>query len=246
MDKLELDMPREGGPLYLQLRDQIRSALEQGIWKPGDLLPTEAQLSERFQVSPGTVKQSILALVQDGFLVRRSGKGTFVKRLDLEKSLARFFRFRDGVFLTDLGPEIQVLDLRVLNCPSKEIATKLQIPVGGKVLYLQRAMLQSKTPICLYRSYLPYQRVKGLERIKLDAGTLYDILEHEFGIHVVRAEEFLQASAARAGDARFLGVRKGTPVIFIERTAYSYQDAVVEFREIVGRGDKFRYQIELR
>jgi GntR family transcriptional regulator len=239
-------VPRSAAPLYLQVRDQIRTSIEEGVWKPGDLLPTEIELSERFEVSPGTVKQAILALVQDGLLTRRSGKGTFVKRLDVGKSLARFFRFHDSASLAHLGPEVRLLDKRVMKCPSPEIAKKLGISRAAKVLYLRRAMFQDKKPICLYKSYLPYEQVKELDGKNLDGRTVYEFLEQELGIFAVRAEEFLTAAAAKVDDARFLGVRKGAPVICIERTVYSYEDKVIEFRKIIGRGDKFQYEIEVR
>ena len=126
------------------------------------------------------------------------------------------------------------------------LAKKLGISRAAKVLYLRRAMYQDKKPICLYKSYLPYELVNELEGKTLDGLTVYEFLEQELGLFAVRAEEFLTAAAAKVDDGRFLGVQKGAPVIYIERTVYSYDDKVIEFREIIGRGDKFQYEIEVR
>ena len=72
------ERPTVFAPLYRQIRQLIVSALDQGEWKPGELIPSEMDLAVRFQVSQGTVRKAIDELAAENLLVRRQGKGTFV------------------------------------------------------------------------------------------------------------------------------------------------------------------------
>src|SRR6478735_3696897 len=84
------------GPLYQKVRSQLKEMINAGVWKPGDMLPTESELGEQFGVSAGTVKQAMLSLAREGLIIRQAGKGTFVARMSGRRSFARFFRFRDA------------------------------------------------------------------------------------------------------------------------------------------------------
>ena len=241
-----LDIKSYGVPLYRQIREQLSADLRNGVWKLGDLLPSELELGERFGVSVGTVKQAILALVREGMLTRQPGKGTFVTQIDRDQSLARFFRFRESVSGNELHPQIRVIDVTIHPCSDEIIARKLGLKQGENILVVRRSMMQEDTPICLYTSYLPYALVKGLESADLSERTLYDILERERGIHIVRAEESLRAVSADSDSAKHLSLSEGVPLIVIERSAYTYKDVVVEWRKIAGRSDKFEYHLQLR
>lgn len=72
-------------PKYLQLKTQILSWITGGRFRPGDKLPSENELADQFGLSRQTVRQSIGALVQEGWLAREQGKGTFVSRLPAER-----------------------------------------------------------------------------------------------------------------------------------------------------------------
>lgn len=234
------------GPLYQQIRNLLEGELRKGMWKPGDLMPTEVELSKRFNVSVGTVKQAILSLAREGLVHRQSGKGTFVSSIDRGQSLSRFFRFRESESGKELHPEIQVIDFEVRPCAEELIARKLNITPNEDVLVLRRQMTQDGSPICLYTSYLPYSLIRGIENVELSGRALYDILEQDLGIYVVRAIESLRAVAADHESAAHLRIQEGAPLIVIERTAYTYQDVVIEWRKIAGRSDKFEYQYQLR
>jgi GntR family transcriptional regulator len=235
---------RDGVPLYVQLKNILSTQLHEGRWMPGDQLPTEPELSRQFGVSEGTVRQAVLALVKDGQLTRRSGKGTFVAKRKFEDSFARFFRFR-----TDAGDgslQIVVRTLSVQTSRDEEAANILRLRKGAELLRIHRSIGQRDSTICHYDSFLPYDRFKGLKREDFQGHALYDVLQSKYNIHIVRATEILHAGRADARDAEILGTKTGEPVISINRTAFTYRNLVVEFRRTVGRGDKFFYEAELK
>lgn len=239
------ELKQEGRPFYFQVKDAIESRLASGVWKPGEQLPTETELSKEFGVSEGTIRQAVIALVKEGRLTRRSGKGTFVARARFDRSFMRFFRFRGGDETRNHEYGLAVIDIKTSGADDLGITKTLDLRKGAKVLSIHRTITQDDTIVCYYVSHLSLSDFPGLSVKDLEDAALYDVLERKHGIHVVRALETLQARAADAEDASILKIRRGEPVIAIERVAYTYGDRAVEVRRTVGRSDKFRYQIQL-
>lgn len=236
----------EGRPLHLQVKMAISAGLTDGTWKPGEKLPTESELSRSFGVSEGTVRQAVIALVKEGRLTRRSGKGTFATRPNFERSFARFFRFRGSA--GDVEPEyrVRVLNISLNATPDPSVREGLALSASAKVMAIHRTIEQDGVTVVHYVSYLPQRRFGDLTREELENVALYDVMQSRHGIYVVRVVETLRAHAAQAEDAAILGVKRGAPVIAIERLAYTYGEDVVEVRRAVGRSDVFSYEIELR
>ena len=233
------------GPLYRWVYSELRSELARGAWKPGELLPTESELSDRFGVSPGTVKQAVLGLAREGLVIRRAGKGTFVSRLDGSRSFARFFQFRHGSSGEQLEPIIKVVEVgRRIDIPD-HARHHLGLRPGQEALRVRRLLVQERIPICIYDSFLVYRMVRGLEDVRLDVDRLYLAIEKKLDLHVVSVTEKLRADVANKGDAKLLEIPPGSPVIEIERVAYTHNNKVLEWRHTIGRSDHFVYTIQL-
>ena len=233
-----------GLPLYQAVKQQLRRDLEAGRWKPGAMLPTEADLARHFNVSIGTVRQAVLALVRQGLLTRRPGSGTFVARLDTSRGFGRFFRFSEELSGA-VVPSAVHLDTVVLKDGDPEIAARLGIAPRAPLYRIRRTLHAKGEPICIYISYLDKARFARLEKLDLDDQKLYAALENAYGVHVLKAEEVLHAGSPSEDEAGLLGISPTTPVMIVERTAYGDNGSVVEWRRTVGRSDKFHYRIEL-
>lgn len=245
LEKIRDAVTSEGAPLHLQVKAVISRGLTDGTWKPGEKLPTEGELSKTFKVSEGTVRQAVIALVKEGRLTRRSGKGTFASRPNFDRSFARFFRFRGGEPIAGADYAVELIKMGSGAAPVS-IAEKLGLTKSARVVAIHRAIKQGDVVVVHYVSYLSERKFGSLRRQDIENAALYDVLEGRFGTHIVRAVETLQARAARAQDVAILGIAREEPVIAIERLAYTYGDAIVEVRRAAGRSDNFRYEIELR
>lgn len=245
LEKIRDALASEGAPLHLQVKAAISRGLTDGTWKPGEKLPTEGELSKTFNVSEGTVRQAVIALVKEGRLTRRSGKGTFASRPNFDRSFARFFRFRGGEPIAGTDYAVELIKMGSQAAPAS-IAEKLGLAKSTRVVAIHRAIKQGDVVVVHYVSYLSERKFGSLRRQDLENAALYDVLEAKYGIHIVRAVETLRARAAHAQDSAILGVSREEPVIAIERLAYTYGDTVVEVRRAAGRSDNFRYEIELR
>lgn len=217
-------------PLYRQIKRLMLQALEKQEWRPGEMIPSEAELASRFQVSQGTVRKAIDEMAAENLLVRRQGKGTFVASHSDPRAFFRFLR------LVPLSGGVEPAHSRPLECwraqARPEAAHILGIQPGDPVIIVRRLLEFSGKPVVLDEIYLPGEIFAGLtlDVLKESNVSLYTLFEERFGVRMIRAEERLRAVAADRTTAELLGVREGSPLLSVERTSFTYGDRPVEWR----------------
>lgn len=232
-------------PLYQQIKSLILQSLQQGEWKPGEVIPSEFDLAARYKVSQGTVRKALDALTADGVLVRRQGKGTFVATHAEAQVQYRFLRL-----MPDASPreamQRRFLELKRLRAGA-DVARALDLKSGDGVLLLRRLLLSGGAPVVLDDIWLPARLFKGLtaERLEAYRGPMYGMFEAEFGVQMIRAEEQIRAIAAAEAEAAVLGVAPGAPLLQVERRSFTYADRPVELRRGLYRTDAHYYRNEL-
>src|SRR3954447_18185540 len=126
----ERAMRDERLPLYQRLSDEVAENIARHVWRPGDLIPTEAELANTHGIAIGTVRKAIDALVADGLVERQQGRGTFVRRPQFNSSLFRFFR-HDGA-----APRSRLLDREAMTTPPQHVASALHLRRGEPTVRL--------------------------------------------------------------------------------------------------------------
>jgi GntR family transcriptional regulator len=228
-------------PLYKQIKQLLVSSLEQGEWKPGELIPSEFELAARYHVSQGTVRKAIDELAAENLVLRRQGKGTFVATHQEARVQFRFLRI-----VPDEGEPVPAQS-RFLSCrrarADADIALLLGLRAGAAVIHVRRLLSFDDVPVVLDDLWLPAAIFKGLtaERLAAHHGPLYGLFESEFGTRMIRAEERLKALAADAQTAAALKVDVGAPVLLVDRVSYTYGDRAVEVRRGWCLTDRFHY-----
>ncbi|MGG2020015.1 HTH-type transcriptional repressor DasR [Pseudomonas fluorescens] len=233
-------------PLYQRLRDQLAEQIANNRWRPGEAIPTEAALSAEYQLSTGTVRKAIDALVSEGILERQQGRGTFIRRAQFQSSLFRFFRFQT-VSGERQVPESRILSIEPVAAPSA-VAQALGLPADAPVIRIVRVRLLDVKPVLAEEIWLPRQRFQALLEIDLsrEGPLLYPIYEEVCGQVVASAEETLTAESVNDVNARLLQVAVNSPVIVIERLARDYAGSPLEWRRSRGHAEHFRYSVDIR
>jgi len=233
-------------PLYQRLRDQLAQQIANNRWRPGEAIPTEAALSAEHQLSTGTVRKAVDALVAEGILERQQGRGTFVRRPQFHSSLFRFFRFQSAAGERQV-PESRILSIEPLSAPSA-VAQALGLPAQAAVIRIVRLRLLEDQPVLAEDIWLARARFQGLLDIDLSqqGPLLYPIYETVCGQVVAFAEETLTAEAVDEVHARLLHVPLGSPVVVIERRARDYAGTPLEWRRSRGHAEHFRYHVDIR
>ncbi|SFU76381.1 transcriptional regulator, GntR family [Paenacidovorax caeni] len=232
-------------PLYQQIKGLILQSLQAGEWKPGEAIPSEMELAARFRVSQGTVRKAIDELAADNLVVRRQGKGTFVATHAEQHVQYRFLRLLpDTGDASEEGPaQRSIIDCKRVRA-SADVARALQLRTGDAVLQARRVLAFAGTPTILEDIWLPGQAFKGLTAQQMASypGPTYAMFEIDFGVRMVRAEEKLRAVLPDTAQARLLGVDCATPLLSVERIAYTYNDVPMELRRGLYRTDTHHYR----
>ena len=218
-------------PLYEQIKHKILLALEQGLWKAGELIPSEFDLASSYQVSQGTIRKALDELVQQQLLIRRQGSGTFVATHQEEHSKYRFLH------LANSAGVIEESQNKILLCTHQKAPEVVYLPFNMQAedvfVHIRRLMSFNSKPIVFEDIWLPCPLFEDLSIELLESwkGTMYGLFESHFGVHMTHAEERIHAVLPSNMAAEYLQIDSLVPVLDIFRVAYTYGDKPVEVRQ---------------
>jgi GntR family transcriptional regulator len=232
-------------PLYQQIKILITQSLQTGEWKPGELIPSEMELANRFKVSQGTVRKAIDEMAAENLVVRRQGKGTFVATHHEARAQFRFLRLRPDVGELNYADN-KIIDVKRLRSPV-DIARLLDIKAVDPVIFIRRVQYFDGVATILEELWLPGTIFKGLtaERLNDYKGPMYGLFETEFGTRMIRATEKIRAVNADEMAVELLHVPLHASLLSVERVSYTYGDRPVEVRHGFYLTDRHHYQNEL-
>lgn len=232
-------------PLYDQIKLLITQSLIVGDWKPGEAIPSEIELAQKFGVSQGTVRKAIDQLSAENILIRKQGKGTFVATHAEPQHQYRFLRIIPNN-ADKHHPASRFVEVRRGKANS-EIARALDVKSGCSIHIIQRVLIFDGKPTILDEIIVSNAMFPGITmaRIEESKGSLYSFFESAYGIRMIRAEERLRAIAADENSAPHLEVAIGTPLLCIDRIAFTYGDKPVEWRRGLVLTEGYSYFNEL-
>lgn len=240
---VNLHKSQDKAPLYEQARLQILRLIQSGL-RPGDMLPTQDELSQRLGASLITIKRALQELARDGIVESARGRGTIVKQpatiLDRRRGVSSW---TDSI--ASLGKEPRTTLLRLeRKIPEKKIRHQLGIGSREPVIHLERLRSVDDKPVCLMRNFIPSALVPGLERAGLDCESLYQCLRERYGIHPSDANESIKARLSTPEERVLLG--SDTEVVLtIERLTSDNTGRIIEWAQVSARADSYVYETEL-
>ena len=228
--------------LYQIVIDYINGEISSGNLTIGDLIPSENQLSKLLNVSVGTVRKAIDKLEQSKLLYRHHGKGTYVSDYGFDNSMFNFFSYG-----SETGSPIRIYKttpVRKKITATLEIASQLEIESGEDIIYLERrGYIDKKNPIIIEKSWWIAEVVEGLQRPNIHIpDLLYALIYKKFATQIIASKEVLTAGIADSKTAKILHIKKGDPVVILNRHTYAKDKGLVEFRITTGRADMFSYR----
>ncbi len=231
-------------PLYHQLRILLLDQIESGELKPGDAIPTERELIERYGVSRITVRQALHSLTVDGLLYRQSGRGTFVRRSRIEQELANLTGFSEEMAARGLTPAARLLSAEMID-PDFAITSHLRLAPGQKAFRMVRQRIANGEPMALDVNYLPPDLGEKLLKDDLSQA-LYTLFEEKYGVEMDWGDQSIEAKLADEFTARYLGIKKGMPILYMERVTYTVSGRPIEVAQTSYRADRYAYRVRLK
>ena len=202
-----------GEAIYSQIARLLKEEIS-SFFKPGECLPSENELAERFGVNRHTVRRAVDDLIAGGLLERRHGKGTFVLEGPTDYLLGRGTRFTET--FESLGKTASSRILRKLVIPARGgIARRLDLAESAPVVWIESLRLADARPVCLISHFLPQARVPEL-LAEYHGGSLHEHLTARYAIKMMRIESLVSAALPQGDDASLLGMPQYQPVLRVK------------------------------
>jgi len=244
-DRLKIRLNSMGldAPLYREVRRRILKCVAEGEWKPGERLPAESELAERFGVAISTLRAGVKELTSAGVLIRHQGKGTFVAQHDPHSQHFRFSNIygwqqgkistrREIVSMRKVRADRETTELLRLGDTASQLVHHVVCTLhdAAAVVGIMEIML----PVSLFPKLKPKDFEPTTENI-------YSAYQRACGVTVLRMEERVSARTASAETAKILQLRQGHPLLQVERIAYTFNNTPVEVRRRTYEGQQHYY-----
>ena len=230
-------------PLYAQFKLAILDEIAQGMLKPGDRLPSQPQLCQRYKISHMTLRRALNELQHDGVITAVPGKGIYIAETKQDADAGALVSFHDDIALRGMRAETRTLDSQI-EAASIALAQIMGIEMGAPLVYLSRLMLAGSEPIAIARTYLPLSLCPGLLNSELVDGSLYATLNTRYGLRIASGKRTAEAVLADKDQAQLLNLRRPAALLLIEQLTFLDTSQAIEFSRIFYRGDQYRVKVK--
>jgi len=229
-------------PLYFQVMEKLIEEINTR-YEDHDKLPSERELCKKYGVSRITVRQALQQLVQEGYIYKEHGKGTFVAPKSYTQPLERLYSFTEEMKKLGKTPSTEVLSFEEIVIDER-MAEKLAVEAFSEVFQIVRLRLADNEPLMYETSYLPKRHFPRLTKKDIVERPMYDVFLEDYDMTVTSATERFTATTVRQAEADYLHVKPDDVGMLIKRRAYS-GETLIEYTISIARGDKFDYTVEL-
>jgi len=231
-------------PLYFQLKNLIVNDIKTGQLKPGDMLMTELKLGELFDLSRTTVRQAVMELVNEGYLYRIKGRGTFIAKPKLLQDFMRKIEsYDEQMKRLNMKPRTIVLANEEIAA-NEDVANALNLDIGNSVIVLKRLRYANEEPIVVLDSYLIMDCREVLLSDMTTTG-MYACLARNEKTTIRRVIRRFEAVAANAEIGNYLAIDKGHPIQRVTTVGFNLDGKPIEYSIANYRGDKNQFTVEL-
>ena len=240
---MSMSKKQSGITVYRQIADVLKLRIIQQVYKLGDRLPSDRDLSEMFGHNRHTVRRALDILEAEQFIIRKHGKGTFVTYVPH----AQKERTSLPMGLIDLTKEIgerPSANLIYSNIQTVDKAgNPLRIALKSDYYVIHRLRLLKEEPLIIETIHIPEAIAPQLFSHDLEA-SLKELLEKIYKVHIGRLDISIESILSDAYMSKLLEVPIGSPMIFEKRVAYTVDERVCEYSEHIYRGDRFTFTQE--
>jgi len=226
---------------YSVLKHRIIEMINSEEYKVNSLIPSERELMDIYQISRITVRKAIDDLVNEGYLYRIQGKGTYVKNDEVSYDLFSLTSCTEDIRSHGMLPSKRVISSEVIPA-DKRTARRLQIAEDALVMRQRRIFYADNKPINYTTTYLPLSIFPGLEKHDFEKESLYYVIENDYGIKITHAKRTLEAILANEETSKYLKIKSGEPLILFHCETYGEIDG----REVVIESFKCCYRTDMQ
>ncbi len=240
---MELNREKGATPLYLQLEDLIRMEIESGKYIKGDILPSEKEYMDKYDISRVTTRQALAALVQQGYIKRARGIGTVVSYEKISEAISNVISFTDEMKKHNITMVTSYCSMEMIT-PDTKTALSLGILKTDSCYRLKRVRDVEGKPLVYTVTYL-----KNLMQLPLDPSyykeSLYKFLQDKYNISIVRGNDTLEAALPNDEVRKMLKISADMPIFIRTRKTFLPNDEIFEYSVCYYPGNRYKYSVDL-
>jgi len=225
-------------PVYQKIENEIKESIRLGKLKSGDLLPSENVLKEQYNVSRMTVRQALNNLVNEGYVYRHKGKGTFVQQQKIDKLIHGVRSFTEEMMSTNRTVKNKIIRFEVIQANS-ELAEKLFLQEGDEVFAIERVRYGGEIPVLFEELFVPKQIFRNLEK-DVFKGSFYKFVESQ-NYKISHCIQIIEVKKADEKKADYLKIEKSDSVLKITRNTFLNNGRPFEYVRSSYRADQYRF-----
>ena len=225
-------------PQYRKLYEILRKHIQEGVYKEGDLLPSENELCQLYGMTRPTVRQSLSNLANDGFIRKHQGKGSIVHQLPREIGILSVSGTTSAVGGMNLKTRI-IVKPELRQWAGDFIFPLSELEKESGYVYMERLRLLDNIPVFYDISFLPNINLPRITARQFENRSLFQILREHYHIEIRGGEQRIKAIPASAKISRFLKVEKGKAVLHLERKMETNINGLFLYSSIYCNTEKF-------
>lgn len=234
-------------PFYSELADKLKKDIQTGVYGPGDRMPSEPTLCKVTGYSRSTVRKVLQLLVDQGYVVRSQGKGTFVADQIAKEPLAdplmpRFMSFSQSVQSLGSVPLTRTIDIRSIPA-TPGLAAFFDVSEGTSLYEVTRLRSADGEPVCLETIWMP-MKFADITGDELN-GSFYEALRKRYGVEPATGTKAISICYANSRESFQLDVPRDSALMLIEDHVYDKEGNPLHISKQVARGDKNRYVMHI-
>lgn len=203
-------------PQYRKLYEVLRKHILDGIYGEGDLLPSENELCQLYNLTRPTVRQALSTLANDGYIKKHQGKGSIVHHLPKDIGILSVSGTTSAVGDRNLKTDI-IVRPKIIRWPDDFMFTLSELERESGCIYMERLRLLEDSPIFYDISYIANINLPRITSRNFVNRSLFQILRDHFGVEIKGGDQRIKAIPASDKLRRFLLLKKGQPVLHLER-----------------------------
>ncbi len=230
-------------PAYVQLANILRRQISEGAFRPGDQLPSEAQLCYKYEISPMTVRRSINLLADQGVVNAIQGKGTFVRPLELSTAIFSLHELQE-LFSDSSSSSIKLLDARMVLADERT-ARKLGLNLGDPTIYIRRLFTKEKQPVFYHRAYLVYDPTRPIVEAEMDVTSLQGLFTNVENSLLKCGHLTIEAALMNEEEAGLLQTTLPAAAFYLEHLFYDFENRPISWGWFIFRSDHLSFTTRL-
>jgi GntR family transcriptional regulator len=232
-------------PKYYTIARDIIEKIREGELLPGMQVPSENEIIQQYKVSNTTARKALQEIDNGGWATKIKGKGTYVRKQSVVRSVDRILSFTDNMLELGYSPSTQLLFKGILEEGYAASINGRKYTMKGPVYKVHRLRFADEIPMMLEVRYISMELCPGIIDEEL-SGSLYEIYNQKYGLALKEVHQMLSTFMIDSGVGEFFNLQQSIPGILVDGVTFCGREIILEMEKSIYRGDRYSFAVRAR